>query len=300
MNKTEKLLNEFFQNKSPLTSRSYKSDLEKFRQYLDLKTISEAVSHLIEAPDSQANLIVLHFKVELIKTGTKPGTINRRLSTLRSLLNTANKLNLIPWKLDINNEPLDPEILESEVSESVFQKVVVASKNQKNRAKARRDLAIIRLLHDLALKRYSITKLDTSDFNPTQKSILVKTPGRSKKVLKQLPTVTFNCLKEWLEARGGESGPMFVNFDHARKGLRLSGSSVYRIVRALGKSSGVIASPQIIRNAAIRKALKIAEREGVELPELTDFSGHKNPASLHRISKKKQRIQLEISKSISG
>ena len=299
MDQIDHLLTEFFRQKSPQTSRSYRSDLEKFRRYLNLRNITDAVAHVVHAPHSQANLIVLHFKVELLKTGTKPGTINRRLSTIRSLLHLANKLELIPWHLDINNEPLSPTRSDNIDGEQVFQKVLMAAKGQKKALKASRDTAIVRLLHDLALKRHSLTALDLSDLNISQKRISVEVPGKAGKTVKRLPSATFKCLKKWLEKRGTFSGPLFINFDHAKKGKRLTGSSIYRIVQRLGKSCGVSASPQIIRNAAIQKALRVADQEGIETSQLIQFTDHNNPASLRRFQKQRRGIQSVISELIS-
>ena len=295
----QRLLIQFFQSKSPLTVRSYKSDLEKFRQHLDLKTKADAIQHLLDAPHSQANLIVLHYKVKLLKNGTRPVTINRRLSTLRSLVSVANQLGYLHWQLDVNNEPLTSTKSTQKKDELFFQKLLETSKKQKNPLKASRDLAILRLLHDLALKRHSITQLNLSDLNSAHKTISVEIKGHTEKVVKRLPSPTLNCLTEWVAMRGSEPGPLFINFDHAGKGRRLSGSSIYRIVRQFGQNCGVIATPQIVRNSAIRKALKLAEKEGIRPNEFTLFSGHKNSATLQRFKRQKLRIQSSISDMIA-
>jgi integrase/recombinase XerC len=299
MESIDHLLSEFFINKSSQTSKSYRSDLENFRRYLNLKNINDTIAHVIYAPHSQANLIVLHYKVEMLKTGTKPGTINRRLSTIRSLVRLAYNTGLIPWRLDITNEPLSPNRLVEGDGEQIFQKVLKAAKNQKSTLKARRDTAIVRLLHDLALKRHSITALDLSDLNVSRRKLAVEIPGTKERVVKKLPLTTIKCLKNWLEIRGIKKGPLFVNFDHAGKGQRLTGSSIYRIVKQLGTECGIKASPQMIRNAAIQKALKIANIEGIESTQLIQFSNHRNPASLRRFQSKSMDIQSAISKLLS-
>jgi hypothetical protein len=40
-------------------------------------------------------------------------------------------------------------------------------------------------------------------------------------------------LRAWLEQRGLKPGPLFINFDRAQKGRRLTSTSIYRIVRDL-------------------------------------------------------------------
>jgi integrase/recombinase XerC len=66
-------------------------------------------------------------------------------------------------------------------------------------------------------------------------------------------------LRAWLEQRGLEQGPLFLNFDRARKGRRLTSTSIYRIVRELGERVQVMARPQGIRHAAITAVLDLSK-----------------------------------------
>ena len=79
---------------------------------------------------------------------------------------------------------------------------------------------------------------------------------------------------DWLAARGTEAGPLFTNFDRAGKGRRLTGVSLYRIVRGLGEQHGVKVRPHGLRHTAITEACKAAQANGFGLEEVLDFSRH--------------------------
>ena len=70
-----------------------------------------------------------------------------------------------------------------------------------------------------------------------------------------MPEPTQAALAAWLEARGSEPGPLFVNFDRAGKGHRLTGTAVYHIVGWLGAKAGLTVRPQELRHLAITTAL---------------------------------------------
>src|SRR5207244_3316192 len=87
--------------------------------------------------------------------------------------------------------------------------------------------------------------------------ILILGRGRSqKKEPVTLPEPTRAALAAWLEARGSEPGPLFVNFDRAGKGHRLTGTAVYHIVGWLGAKAGLTVRPQELRHLAITTALE--------------------------------------------
>ena len=117
-----------------------------------------------------------------------------------------------------------------------------------------RDYAILRLLHDLGLRRSSVVNLDLADLEIEQEQ-------------KRL-WVTLNALLNWIEIRGTMPGAMFTNFDHALKGGRLTGTSIYRMVRKRGEQIGIKTRPHGIRHTAITEAVKKAKENGIGLEEV--------------------------------
>src|SRR3954468_2811465 len=139
--------------------------------------------------------------------------------------------------------------------------------------KGLRDVALLRLLHDLGLRRSEAVRLDIEDVDLPGKRISLLSRGHSWKEPVALPEPTQAALAAWLEARGSEPGPLFVNFDRAGKGHRLTGTAVYHIVGRLGAKAGLSVRPQELRHLAIPTAL--ARTDG-DVRAVANFSRHKD------------------------
>jgi integrase/recombinase XerC len=294
-NKGRLLIKTFLQGKSESTLRAYQSDLESFQDFCGCRSLYDSARLLIESPHGQANLLALNFKTDMQTKGLKPTTINRRLSSLRSLVQLANTLGIVPWKLEIKNDPVEAYRDVSGPGLSNFMKMIAVNWKQQNQQKAIRDYAILRLLHDLGLRRSSVVNLDLADLEIQQKRLWVTLKRRSQKKLKSLPDVTLKALLEWIEVRGTDEGPMFTNFDHAQKGHRLSGTSIYRMVRKLGEEIGISTRPHGIRHTAITEAVKKARENGIGLEEVRDFSNHKGIESLLIYRDRERNVQGTLS-----
>jgi len=135
-------------------------------------------------------------------------------------------------------------------------------------------MAILRLLYDLALRTGEVVSLDLADVELARKLIRVKGKGKTDKQQLSLPEPTITVLQAWLDIRGTDAGPLFHNFDRAVKGQRLTGVSIYRVVRGLGERNGLKTRPHGIRHTAITEACKVAAENGIGLEEVLDFSRH--------------------------
>src|SRR3954467_12719751 len=80
-------------------------------------------------------------------------------------------------------------------------------------------------------------------------------------------------------AFAGDPGPLFVNFDRAGKGQRLTGAAVYHIVGWLGAKAGLTVRPQGLRHLAITTAL---DRTNGDVRAVATFSRHQD---LHTLSR---------------
>ncbi len=300
VNPAHTLIRAFLNGKNESTLRAYRADLENFREYVGVKTLSKSARLLIESLHGQANLLALNYKTQMQKQGFKPTTINRRLSALRSLIQLANTLGIISWKLEVKNDQVESYRDTSGPGEGNFRKMIAANWNQRNQQKAIRDYAILRLLHDLGLRRSSVVNLDYSDLDFEQKRIWVTLKRRTEKKMKELPDATATALSDWILIRGTDDGPFFTNFDHARKGNRLTGTSIYRIIRKLGKEVGIQTRPHGIRHTAITEVVKKAKEADIGLEEVIDFSDHKDVKTLLIYRDRERNVQGTLSKLIAG
>lgn len=297
--KIDTILDGFYRSKSQKTALLYQSDLAAFSQYLGVGSLKKSLVTLFQAPHSQANLTVLHYKSLMQRQGLKPATINRRLSALRSLAKAAYLSGLLDWKLDVNNDKIVSGHKNLPLESQCFNALLAQAGNQANPRKAARDTAIIRLMHDLALHRSSIVGLNVSDIDSCHNLISVSLPGVSDKIDKRLPIKTAQTLQQWLSFRGRKKGPLFTNCDHAGKGKRLTGTSIYRIVRQFGREVGVETGPCGIRQTAIFKAIHRADAAGIRLEDVTAFSNHRNVSTLKTYDKHRVAIQQRLSELIA-
>ena len=105
----ESLVDSFFAEKSEKTIQAYKRDLQTFCRYLDVPDITTAVKDLFSGSHKDANLLALRYKKHLKDKGLKARSINRHLSSLRSLIGLAQSVGMIPWSLNIKNLKVDEE-----------------------------------------------------------------------------------------------------------------------------------------------------------------------------------------------
>jgi len=103
---------------------------------------------------------------------------------------------------------------------------------------------------------------------------------------------------DWIEIQGTDDGAMFTNFDHAQKGERLTGTSIYRMVRKLGEDIGIMTRPHGIRHTAITEAVKKAKENGIGLEEVLDYSDHKEIKTLLVYRDRERNVQGKLSNLI--
>jgi integrase/recombinase XerC len=217
--------------------------------------------------------LLLEYRAHLVERGLQSATVNRRLAAVRSLVKLAKTLGLVDWSLDIQNVKAEAYRDTKGPGKQGFKAMLLELAGKKSK-KAIRDTAILRLLYDLALRCGEVVALDWDDVQITPKVINVIGKGKTTKQQLSLPEPTKTALESWLQVRGNEPGPLFLNLDRAKKGSRLTGVSIYRIVRRLGEKQGFKVRPHGLRHTAITEACKVAAAAGIGLEEVLDFSRH--------------------------
>lgn len=300
MENTINIIKSFFPDKSDSTLLAYSKDLDFFTEFLKKESVQETLDLLFGLPESQANLVVLHYKTELLESGQSVSSINRKLSTLRSLVKAANKEGLLNWKLSIPNEKIDTQPSITCLDKEQINLLLNTAKNQENQKKATRDYAIIRLLFDLALKRQFIADLGLKDYDAVNKTLTIRSNAKLPAKVKLLPIKTVNALNNWLKHREAGEGPFFENLDiAAKKSQGLSSTSIYRIVKQIGESIGLQVTPEEIRKASIKEVMTHAEKLGISDHELLVFSDHKHTVSLKKFKNQKHKIQESLSNLVA-
>jgi len=295
----EDLLKSFFSCKSEKTLLAYRQDIEDFMAFAKHEDIRRTAEFLLSRGHGQANSLVLGYKSDMRARGLAPATVNRRLAAIRSLVGLANTLGVVNWKIEIKNMPSEAYRETAGPGKGAVQKLIDKLGQQKGR-KMVRDRAILRLLYDLALRRTEVANLDFEDLDIENNRIAVIGKGRIERKFLTLPKVTMEALKDWLQLRGLHKGPLFTNFDRAKKGQRLSATSIYRLVRSLGKSIGIRLRPHGLRHTAITEACKAAQAHGIGLEEVLDFSRHKDVKTLMVYRDRDRDVQGKLASLIAN
>jgi integrase/recombinase XerC len=163
-----------------------------------------------------------------------------------------------------------------------------------------RDHAIVRMLHDLGLRRGELCALDLEDLDQQAGTVAVIGKGRTQKQNHTLPEPTIKALASWLGVRGQEPGPLFFGLDNRSKGTtRLAGESVRRIVAALGEAAGVgrPVRPHGLRHQAITSVL---ERTNGNLEYGMKFARHANPRTTMAYNDNRRDVAGEMARLVAG
>ena len=287
----------FLKGRRPQTLRAYKKSLEDFQRFLQAKSPEEAAAMLFSQNQGTANAVLLSYKNHLIERQLTPATINLRLSAIRALGKLARLVGLVSFSLEVENLPVEAyRDTRGPGREGVRELLQEASSRLD--AKGVRDVALLRLMYDLALRRGEIERLNIEDLDLKKKRLLVQGKGRSAAQAMTLPDNTYEALKAWLKVRGNESGPLFTSFDPSNKGNgRLKSNGIYEVVSRLGKEVGVSVRPHGLRHAAITDALDATKGN---VREVMRFSRHKDLKTLTIYDDARNDVAGNISQIVSS
>jgi len=195
------------EGRSPHTFRAYGRDLAHFAQWSEASAAGEAIGRLLAGSMGEANERVHAYRGAILDDGLAPATVNRRLSALRSIIRLGHTFGLIAWSLE--NEGVKAKAYRDTRGPGVDGVAAVKREaaDHASPAKAARDVAIIRVLFDLALRRGEIVGLDLAHFDARAGRLSVLGKGRREREWRTLPPRTLAALKTWLTGSrsvGGE------------------------------------------------------------------------------------------------
>jgi integrase/recombinase XerC len=247
----ERALNILLASLNPNTLRAYTQDLDAFAQWFIGGTIGDAAETIFLASQGTVNSLGFDWRSSMLADGLAPATVNRRLAALKALIRTGRVLGLVPYELEVPpvkskslRDTRGPTLLEVE-------SILRAAKAQVP-PKAERDVAIIRLMYDLALRRGEIASLDREHIEADRIWVLGK--GSLEREAMTLPEQTAQAVQVWLQLLGID-GAAFRHIDrHGHIRQRLTGAGLYDIVQQLGRAAGVKTRPHGFRHAAITRA----------------------------------------------
>lgn len=294
----ERLIRLFLNQRMPLTRKAYLTDMRELAKLMGCADFPELLKFIVGDGPQYVNQVALAWKEDLLKAGKAPASINRKLSTLRVMFKALKTVGLINWTVEIENVPTQAYRNTAGPGVKVIGELI-KSLEARGSAKGKRDLAIVRLLFDLGLRRDEVSSLDLQDLNFEEATLAIMGKGHRQKSKMSLPASTISALTKWVSVRGDYPGPLFVNFDKAKKGKRLTGTSIYRIIRALGREIGREMSPHGLRHSCITTACEAAAKNGIPFEEIRQLSRHKNIKTVLIYRDQILDLQAELSRLVS-
>ena len=291
------LLAVFLAGKSPVTVEAYRRDLIGFTEFLDADAIENAARRLIQGGHGQANLIGIQYRAHLLALKLAPATVNRRLTALRSLVTLARTLGMVGWSLEVPGVSALTYKDTRGPGVGGLRKLLAEARDQRPE-KAARDVAVVMLLFGLALRRAEVVSLDLGHWDQANRALSALGKGNLDRISMTVPAAVSSALTAWLAVRGEVTGPLFTSFDRASKGSgRLTGDGVFRLVRALGRRTGLEIRPHGLRHAAVTAALDLT---GGDVRSVAKFSRHAAIETVLRYDDARTDRAGQIAEQVAG
>ena len=204
-----------------IDARAYASDLADFARHLRIRgkePAAAAVEKLLSLAPGEANRLALSYKADLVRRGLKSATIARRLAALRSMVRMGRRIGRINWTLDVDTPKVTPYRDCSGPGHPGWLKILGKAFELARRSdEGKRNLAMILLGHDLALRRGSVVAADLEDLDLDNEVIWLISKGKTDRERHGLSEDARDALRDWVAARGPKPGPLFVRMDPAAR-----------------------------------------------------------------------------------
>jgi len=294
MPSTDELIEAFLSALSPRTRKAYDGDLRNFARFLGDVPLRVAVEFLIQNGPRHANQLALAYTVWMRdERHLCPATIARRHSALRSLVEAAATIGDVTWSLKVRSPKVETYRDTTGPGREGWRRMVEDVRSRTGApsqagAKATRDLAIVRLLHDLMLRRSEVAGLDlehVEERGGTPAAIWILGKGRSDRQRFEIPNATGLALEAWLAARGRQPGPLFCPLDRPIPATgaprRLADGSINRnVVGDVGRRAKLArpVRPHGLRHEGITRSIEL----GATLLETQKAARHVDPKTTER------------------
>lgn len=256
-------------NASPLTLKSYRSDLARLLQFLVSTDAGLCEPQDVSIGQLRAYVADLH------QQGYARTTIARRLASLRSLFEYCRREKLVESNpARALRTPRQGRRLPHFLStEQVAKLLETPSEDQ---PAGLRDRAILETLYSAGLRVSELVSLDLADWDRDSNVLRVRGKGRKERIA---PVGRFAAaaILDWLEHRQTDNSPsatdgdaMFLN----RFGRRLSARSVGRMLEKHIAAAGLdqLTSPHTLRHSFASHMLD----GGADLRSVQELLGHKS------------------------
>lgn len=252
------------------TVRVYRHAISEFLSWVsdDVQSV-EVLTQFLLLEQTQAHELVSQYEGWLVAENLAPATINRKLASIKSLINYASEIGKCYYTLsNVKTKSVTTYRDTSGISIETFKSMLDTV--DRSTIKGKRDYAILLLLWGNALRRSEVTSCQIKHFEPTEQRLWIL--GKGEKGQLQQVTIgdgTLKAIAWWLEARKNEElqisndelktdAPLFCAVHRGYWGHQLNTDSIYLLVKKYAKLAGIQKplSPHRLRHSAITAALE--------------------------------------------
>ncbi len=268
------------------TRRAYRRDVETF---FDSPVVTLEMAAAVTFTD------VNHALERLEAEGKSPATLKRFLASLRGFFSWLTALGF----LDLN--PADRHLVRKvRKSSASDQLVTVLTRGQAERMRdavdlskrtGARDHALVSVLLSCVLRRSEASGMDVEDIQSASGHTVLRlheAKGGANQIVK-IPPRTASVLSGFIESQGYASGPVWRSMSsNASGGKRLSGSSIYKIVRKLGERAGI--RERVGAHTLRHTGCTLAIEGGASLQQVQTHARHKSIETTMRYVHQRDRL----------
>jgi integrase/recombinase XerC len=285
----------------PRTRQEYSKAIDYFcRSMAPDRLPATFLQEFLASPKKEAILLVLEWRQRLLKEGKASGTINQRISALKSLVEYAGRQDACSFSLR-EIKSLKSQSYKDTRGVSVEDYRSILAQVDRTTDLGSRDYAMLRLLWDNALRREEVVSLDLVDYRRQDGRLMILGKGRVDREPIDLNDGVREAIEDWLGFRSGlyfqpKSG---VEKDSALflscNGRRLRGSDVFQILKGYADPAGVRISPHRVRHSAITAYLNSS---GGDVRSAQSLSRHADPRTLMIYDDNRQGLQGKATQAL--
>jgi integrase/recombinase XerC len=280
----------------------YRKDLNALARFIGPLSAHFMLLDLIKLKRGSVNAILASW-VEAMSIGKKsPATIRRRVAAVLRVFKVTRKFDLTDTIPEVELPKEEAYRDTAGPGKRGWEKILgyaAASASAGNPVDVR-NLAILLLLHDRALRRGEVVSTDyPDDFDPGKPALLVRGKGKSAKVWLTISGRSGLAVAAWVALRGTEPGPLFLRCDRGSKAPeRLSGQSVNKMVARTARLAKV-AIP--VRSHGLRhEAATEALDAGWDVRDVKELTRHKKIDTVMVYDDRRKDVGGQISRDLAG
>jgi integrase/recombinase XerC len=293
----------------PRTRQEYGKSINYFcRSMAPDRSPTTFLQEFLASTKREAILVVLEWRQRLLNENKASGTINQRISALKSLVEYAGRQDACSFSLS-EIKSLKSQSYKDTRGVSVDDYRSILALVDRSTDLGIRDYAILRLLWDLALRREEVVSLDIDNYLPAR--LMVKSKGQFDRQSIDLNPQLEDALDHWVAIREGlyfqpkdgadsPSGTLRERDDAlflSCNGRRLSGTDIFRILQGYADAAGIKISPHRVRHSAITAFLDVSEGD---MRSAQSLSRHKDPRTLMIYDDNRQGLQGKATKALGN